>query len=103
LPDKGSLPNWQAPVMSKLGHGPYLIEEKMAKRNSRGIRGIRGTPYLFPTRNSGDIYEQAFVKTVAGFFHGISKHLFQRRARALKLTPSKLTPSKERRIFDIGA
>jgi len=25
---------------------------------------------------SGDIYEQAFVKMVAGFFHGISKHLF---------------------------
>ena len=25
---------------------------------------------------SGDIYEQAVVKTVAGFFHGISKHLF---------------------------
>jgi hypothetical protein len=26
--------------------------------------------------NSGDIYEQAFVKTLAGFFHGNSKHLF---------------------------
>jgi len=25
---------------------------------------------------SGDIYEQAFVKTLAGFFHGNSKHLF---------------------------
>jgi hypothetical protein len=25
---------------------------------------------------SGDIYEQAVVKTVAGFFRGISKHLF---------------------------
>jgi REP element-mobilizing transposase RayT len=25
---------------------------------------------------SGDIYEQAFVKTFAGFFHGNSKHLF---------------------------
>jgi len=24
----------------------------------------------------GDIYEQAVVKTVAGFFHGTSKHLF---------------------------
>jgi hypothetical protein len=29
-----------------------------------------------PYSNSGDIYEQAFVKMVAGFFHGISKHLF---------------------------
>ena len=25
---------------------------------------------------NSDIYEQAVVKTVAGFFHGISKHLF---------------------------
>jgi putative transposase len=27
-----------------------------------------------PQSLSGDIYEQAFVKMVAGFFHGISKH-----------------------------
>jgi hypothetical protein len=28
------------------------------------------------TCNSGDIYEQAVVKTLAGFFRGNSKHLF---------------------------
>ncbi len=27
-------------------------------------------------RNSGEVYEQAVVKTVAGFFRGSSKHLF---------------------------
>jgi len=31
---------------------------------------------LFWARKSGDIYEQAFVKTLAGFFHGNSAHLF---------------------------
>lgn len=29
-----------------------------------------------PQGNSGDIYEQAVVKTIVGFFYGNSKHLY---------------------------
>ena len=40
--------------------------------------------------NSGDIYEQAVVKTVAGFFRGKSKHLFGvTRLRVLALGQSR--------------
>jgi len=38
-------------------------------KNSLGVPGFRGA-------SSGDIYEQAVVKTVAGFFRGNPKHLF---------------------------
>ena len=35
-----------------------------------------GTSIFVEVHVSGDIYEQAVVKTVVGFLYGISKHLF---------------------------
>jgi hypothetical protein len=64
----------------KLGTRPILFGTRVCRDNLDESEGqivfLGFFHFLLAPVDSGDIYEQAVVKTVAGFFRGNSTHLF---------------------------